>query len=281
MYKWFSGSRFQGLRKKKEIICFPQLSLSRLKRRRFGASTSAIVAIPGRSIRQTARGRTNLIREGLGVLQPLVELWIVAAAYSGWIVSSGLSSSIALAQGNPGSALNIVQKMPGTLLTLNETVIAPFNIVPVLFIGGSHSDFALCDPTGGSGGALAADSAWLIAEDQARAGKADENPTLARHLKRAWVLNLRIIIAGSAALDTSLIALSTNANTIGFHQFFGPCSLAGAQAMENRRLTILLEESRTVSARPSFRVDLMNLDLFAQLFEIDEVSRDEPFRVKS
>ena len=61
--------------------------------------------------------------------------WLVAAAYSGWIIwASGLSSSIALAQATPGSALNVVQKMTGKVLTLNETVFAPFNLVPVLLL---------------------------------------------------------------------------------------------------------------------------------------------------
>ena len=49
--------------------------------------------------------------------------------------ASGLSSSIALAQATPGSVLNVVQKMTGAeVLTLNETVLAPFNVVPVLVL---------------------------------------------------------------------------------------------------------------------------------------------------
>src|SRR5246500_1236517 len=49
--------------------------------------------------------------------------WLVAGAYLGWIIwASGLSSSIALAQATPGSALNVVQKMTGKVLPLNETV---------------------------------------------------------------------------------------------------------------------------------------------------------------
>src|ERR1700761_6463379 len=55
--------------------------------------------------------------------------WLVAAAYSGWIIwASGLSSSIALAQATPGSALNVVQKMTGTVLPLSGTVFALFNL---------------------------------------------------------------------------------------------------------------------------------------------------------
>lgn len=107
--------------------------------------------------------------------------WLVAAAYSGWIVwASGLSSSIALAQATSGSALNVVQKMTGKVLTLNETVFAPFNP--------AEAD------------TMAADSERLIAEDQARAVKTNESPNLARRLERAWVLNLIVVIAGVAAL---------------------------------------------------------------------------------
>ena len=61
--------------------------------------------------------------------------WLVAAAYSGWIIwASGLSSSIALAQATPGSVLNVVQKLTGKVLPLNETVFAPFNLLPVLLL---------------------------------------------------------------------------------------------------------------------------------------------------
>jgi short subunit fatty acids transporter len=47
---------------------------------------------------------------------------------------------------------------------------------------------------------VAADSARLIAEDQAQAFKTNEPATLARRLERAWVLNLIVVIAGAAAL---------------------------------------------------------------------------------
>src|SRR3984893_5155902 len=61
--------------------------------------------------------------------------WLVAGAYSGWIIwASGLSSSIALAQATPGSALNVVQKLTGQLLPLSETVFAHFNLIPVLLL---------------------------------------------------------------------------------------------------------------------------------------------------
>ena len=126
--------------------------------------------------------------------------WLVAAAYSGWIIwASGLSSSIALAQATPGSALNVVQKMTGKVLTLNETVFAPFNLVPVLLLV-VLIPVLFCAIQPAEADTVAADSALLIAEDQARAVKAGESPTLARRLESAWVLNLILVMAGIAAL---------------------------------------------------------------------------------
>jgi short-chain fatty acids transporter len=127
--------------------------------------------------------------------------WLVAAAYSGWIIwASGLSSSIALAQATPGSVLNVVQKMTGKVLPLNETVFAPFNVVPVLVLL-VLIPILYCAIQPAEEETLTADSARLIAEDQARTGKTDEAPTLARHLERAWLLNLIVVIAGVAALS--------------------------------------------------------------------------------
>jgi short-chain fatty acids transporter len=126
--------------------------------------------------------------------------WLVAAAYSGWIVwASGLSSSIALAQATPGSALNVVQKMTGKVLTLNETVFTPFNLVPVLVLA-VLIPILYCAIQPAEADMVAADSSRLIAEDQVGSVKVNESPTLARHLERAWVLNLIVVVAGVAAL---------------------------------------------------------------------------------
>jgi hypothetical protein len=91
-------------------------------------------------------------------------------------------------------------KMTGKVLTLNETVLAPFNVVPVLVLM-ILIPVLYCAIQPAETETLAADSARLIAEDQAPAGRADEAPTLARRLERAWVLNLIVVIAGVAALS--------------------------------------------------------------------------------
>jgi short-chain fatty acids transporter len=61
--------------------------------------------------------------------------WLVAAAYSGWVIwASGPSSSIALSQATPGNALNVVEKLTGQLLPFGETVFTSFNLVPTILV---------------------------------------------------------------------------------------------------------------------------------------------------
>src|SRR5580693_9915493 len=58
--------------------------------------------------------------------------WLVAAAYSGFVISTeGLSGSIALSQATHGSALNIVEKVTGHGLPLSQTVFTRFNLIPI------------------------------------------------------------------------------------------------------------------------------------------------------
>ena len=61
--------------------------------------------------------------------------WLVAGAYSGWMIfSSGFSSSIALSQATPGSNLNIVQKVTGQVLPLESMLLTPLNLVTALLL---------------------------------------------------------------------------------------------------------------------------------------------------
>src|SRR6516165_8278851 len=59
--------------------------------------------------------------------------WLVAAAYTGFVISTeGLSGSIALSQATHGSALNIVEKVTGQLTPLSQTIFTRFNLLPCL-----------------------------------------------------------------------------------------------------------------------------------------------------
>jgi short-chain fatty acids transporter len=121
--------------------------------------------------------------------------WLVAAAYTGFVVSTeGLSGSIVLSQATPGSALNLVEKTAGFSLPLSKTVFSRLNLVPVLvllvllpliyrWIGPDESH------------TLPADPARLKAEDQGRPTQ-ESRGTLGSALDRAWILNL--LLGGGA-----------------------------------------------------------------------------------
>jgi len=61
--------------------------------------------------------------------------WIVAAAYSGWMVwATGFSSSIALTQATKGSDLNIIEKVTGHVTPFGDMVFKAWNIVPTALV---------------------------------------------------------------------------------------------------------------------------------------------------
>jgi short-chain fatty acids transporter len=142
--------------------------------------------------------------------------WLVAGAYSGWIVwASGLSSSIALSQATPGSSLNLVQKLTGQVLPLSDMLFTPFNLVPVIAV-------AILIPAlywaimPSAEDTVAADPERLRAEDTV---VEPEHPkTVADHLERAWILTLILVAAGVGALilTWSKSGLSLDLNSIIF-----------------------------------------------------------------
>ena len=61
--------------------------------------------------------------------------WLVAAAYSGWVVwATGFSSSIALTQASHGNKLNIIEKVTGKVTPFGDMVFQPYNLVATLLI---------------------------------------------------------------------------------------------------------------------------------------------------
>src|SRR5260221_13903314 len=126
--------------------------------------------------------------------------WLVAGAYSGWIIwASGFSSSIALAQATPGSALNLVQKVTGQVIPLGDMIFAPFNWVPVIVLL-ILLPLLYCAIQPTERDTVAADADRLSAEDTI-SSPSDEKPTIASHLERALILNLIIVAAGIRFLE--------------------------------------------------------------------------------
>ena len=125
--------------------------------------------------------------------------WLVAAAYSGFVISTeGLSGSIALSQATHGSALNIVEKVTGHGLPLSQTVFTRFNLVPiaVLFVL-LPIVFRYLAPT--EANTLYADPERLRAEDQQKP-VIEAADTFGSRLDHAWILNVLLALFGCFAL---------------------------------------------------------------------------------
>jgi short-chain fatty acids transporter len=125
--------------------------------------------------------------------------WLVAAAYSGFVISTeGLSGSIVLSQATHGSALNMVEKATGQILPLSQTVFTRFNIVPLValvlmlplvlsFTGPAEQDV------------IPADVERLRSEDAPPAAQ-EKGRTLGVLLDQAWWLSLLAAAIGAGAL---------------------------------------------------------------------------------
>ena len=130
--------------------------------------------------------------------------WLVAAAYSGFVISTeGLSGSIALSQATHGSALNIVEKITGHGLPLSETIFTRFNLIPIaLLLVLLPIIFRFLAPT--EANSIVADPDRLRAEDapQIRTDKVEH--TLGARLDNAWIFNLLLASFAGIALFLDL-----------------------------------------------------------------------------
>lgn len=125
--------------------------------------------------------------------------WLVAAAYTGFVISTeGLSGSIALSQATPGSALNLVEKVTGHGLPLRATVFTIFNLVPVvaLFVL-LPIIFRYTEPR--QADSVFADPECLKSEDQQK-GAVEKTDALGAWLDRAWILTMLLAAIGVIAL---------------------------------------------------------------------------------
>jgi short-chain fatty acids transporter len=127
--------------------------------------------------------------------------FLVAAAYMGFMVwASGLSSSIALATATHGSALNIVEKVTGSVAGFNQTIFTFYNLVPVVllvllipvalyFMAPEAKDRRRVDP------------AVLIKQDEMQQeemlGDVKGHRTFATVLDNSWVITLLLVAMGA------------------------------------------------------------------------------------
>jgi short-chain fatty acids transporter len=142
--------------------------------------------------------------------------WLVAAAYSGWVIwASGLSSSIALSQASHGNALNVVEKITGKILPLSETVFTAFNLVPTIAVV-AIMPFVLIATRPSDADTVAIDPARLAPPGEpAKAGARSDPTSFARRIENSPIVTWIVVAAGVAyiaiALARGTFALEINA----------------------------------------------------------------------
>ena len=131
--------------------------------------------------------------------------YLIAAAFMGFIVwTQGLSSSIALANTDNGSPINVIHKMTGMTVPLRLTIFQPYSWLSVIVV---LALLALAiwrmEPTQ----SLAPDPAVFEEEDQS-AGEIEVEKTFADWLENLWILNVLVFVAGITYFFISDFALN-------------------------------------------------------------------------
>lgn len=130
--------------------------------------------------------------------------YLVAASFMGFIVwTQGLSSSIALANTDSASPINVIHKLTGLTVPLSQTIFQPYSWISVIVV---LSLLALAiwrmEPTD----SLAPDSA--VFDDETPVPAEPENKTFAEWLENLWILNVLVFAAGMAYFVLSGFALN-------------------------------------------------------------------------
>jgi short-chain fatty acids transporter len=130
--------------------------------------------------------------------------YLIAAGFMGFIVwTQGLSSSIALANTDSSSPINVIHKMTGTIVPLRLTIFQPYNWIAVLVVF-----------------ALLATAIWRMApkqglepdpavfEEEPTPDPPEGKRTFAEWLENLWILNVVVFAAGVTYFVLSGFALN-------------------------------------------------------------------------
>ena len=118
--------------------------------------------------------------------------YLIAAGYMGYMVwTQGLSSSIALANTDTASPINVIHQMTGQLVPLSDTIFQPYSWVPVLVVIAllGAAIWKMAPST-----SLEADPA--VYEDLGEAPESTGPRTFATWLEDLWILNVLLFAAG-------------------------------------------------------------------------------------
>ncbi|WP_175616159.1 TIGR00366 family protein [Mycobacterium sp. GA-1841] len=134
--------------------------------------------------------------------------YLIAAAFMGFIVwTQGLSSSIALANTDSTSPINVIHKITGITVPLSLTIFQPYSWLSVIVV---LTVLALAIWRMAPAQALAPDPAVFDDEDQSEAEPVghDGKKTFAEWLENLWILNVLVFAAGIAYFVLSGFALN-------------------------------------------------------------------------
>ncbi|OBA93246.1 short-chain fatty acid transporter [Mycobacteriaceae bacterium 1482268.1] len=131
--------------------------------------------------------------------------YLIAAAFMGFIVwTQGLSSSIALANTDDSSPINVIHKITGITVPLKLTIFQPYSWLSVVVV---LAVLALAIWRMQPPQSLAPDPAVFEDEHQPEV-KAEGRKTFAEWLENLWILNVLVFVAGMAYFVTSGYALN-------------------------------------------------------------------------
>lgn len=140
--------------------------------------------------------------------------YLIAAAFMGFIVwTQGLSSSIALANTDSGSPINVIHKLTGITVPLSQTIFQPYSWLSAIAV---LALLALAVWRMAPTQSLAPDPAVFEDENQPDSGAATGLPaqpapgkkTFAEWLENLWILNVLVFAAGMAYFVMSGFALN-------------------------------------------------------------------------
>ncbi|NTY60098.1 TIGR00366 family protein [Mycolicibacterium sphagni] len=131
--------------------------------------------------------------------------YLIAASFMGFLVwTQGLSSSIALANTDGSSPINVIHKLTGMTVPLSDTIFQPYSWLSVIVV---LAVLALAIWRMAPTQTLAPDPAIFEEEEQADV-EAEGTKTFAEWLENLWILNVLIFVAGIAYFWVSGFALN-------------------------------------------------------------------------
>lgn len=131
--------------------------------------------------------------------------YLIAASFMGFLVwTQGLSSSIALANTDGSSPINVIHKITGMTVPLSDTIFQPYSWVSVMVV---LAVLALAIWRMAPTQTLAPDPAIFEEDEQAEA-EPEGKKTFAEWLENLWILNVLIFVAGIAYFWVSGFALN-------------------------------------------------------------------------